>query len=126
MYTRAVDLWSFGCLLFELSTGSLPFSSHFDENANQIYERILKGKINRFPPKLPVKLKDLIKKLLVPDPIKRLGFRDYNKLLNHPFFDGVFMPDGKINEDKLARRPFKVRADDDFRHAPSISKDLVF
>lgn len=36
-YTRAVDLWSFGVLVFELTSGSTPFG---DDNSEKIYENI--------------------------------------------------------------------------------------
>ena len=56
-------------MLFEFRAGFPPF---YDENPRIIYKKIQDGYFE-FPSNFDVKSKDLIKKLLHPDPEKRLG-----------------------------------------------------
>lgn len=68
-HSKAVDWWSLGILIFEMIVGFPPF---FDDQPFGIYEKILAGKID-WPRHMDPVVKDLIKKLLVPDRTKRLG-----------------------------------------------------
>ena len=68
-HSFAVDWWALGVLVFEMLSGYPPF---FDENPFVIDEKILVGKID-WPRHIDPTLKDLLKKLLVQDPAKRLG-----------------------------------------------------
>ena len=44
-YTKTVDWWTLGVLLFEMLTGLPPF---YDENTNEMYRKILHDEL-RFP-----------------------------------------------------------------------------
>ena len=44
-YTKTVDWWTLGVLLFEMLTGLPPF---YDENTNEMYRKILQDEL-RFP-----------------------------------------------------------------------------
>jgi serine/threonine protein kinase len=81
---KAVDWWSLGTLVFEMLTGLPPF---YSRNINQMYEMILRAEL-RCPTYLPPDIKDLIEKLLVRDPLRRLGSGqgDLAELERHPFF----------------------------------------
>lgn len=63
------DWWSLGVIIFEFLNGAPPF---FDEDRSQVYEKILSGKIE-WPRHFDSSSKDIIRKLLVADPTKRLG-----------------------------------------------------
>ncbi|CAF0915902.1 unnamed protein product [Brachionus calyciflorus] len=63
------DWWSLGVLIYEFLSGSPPF---YDENRNLVYEKILMGKIE-WPRYFDSVSRDIIKKLMNPDPTKRLG-----------------------------------------------------
>ena len=63
------DWWTLGVIIFEFLSGSPPF---YDENQYRVYEKILSGKIE-WPRYFESSAKDIIKKLLVTDPTKRLG-----------------------------------------------------
>lgn len=63
------DWWSLGIIIYEFLSGSPPF---YDENRDIVYQKILSGKIE-WPRHFDSRSKDLIKKLLVADPSKRLG-----------------------------------------------------
>jgi len=67
-------------------TGYTPFR---DKTEYLIFKKILDGCLN-FPENFPPDAKDLISKLLVIDPSKRLGANlDYTSLRNHQFFKGL-------------------------------------
>ena len=77
-YNSEVDLWSIGVILYQLHFNSFPYMG-----AN---EKVILQKIkNKVPYKQPEdkELADLINKLLVEDPKKRLSWEEYFK---HPFF----------------------------------------
>ena len=77
-YDSKADLWSVGVILYQLHFKGLPYMGATEET-------ILKKIQNKTPYKEPEdpKLKDLIHKLLVEDPQKRLSWEEY---FNHPFF----------------------------------------
>lgn len=68
-HTFAVDWWAFGIVLFEILLGFTPFC---DEDMDQIFAKVLEGDVN-CPKHMDPKAQDLINKLLVQDPAKRLG-----------------------------------------------------
>jgi serum/glucocorticoid-regulated kinase 2 len=84
-HTTAVDWWCLGVLLFELTCGVTPFVSN---SIDSIYEKILSKNPIKFPPRMSEELVDLISKLLVHDPDKRLGSgpEDVEEIKKHPFF----------------------------------------
>lgn len=63
-----VDLWCLGVLMYEFLCGQPPFMSN---QTKQTYQRILNVDI-KFPNHVSMEARDLIKKLLVKDPKKRL------------------------------------------------------
>jgi serine/threonine protein kinase len=114
MYTKDADLWSFGCLLFQMATSKCPFSHPTNRNLKQLYIRILEGQINEFPAKMSKNLKDLILKLLQVNPRKRLGSKDFKDLISHPFFENCFTEDGKINKNNLKKEKFQIKLNNNY------------
>ncbi|ORY45510.1 kinase-like protein [Rhizoclosmatium globosum] len=93
-YTKAVDWWSFGVLIFELVSGKTPFG---DDSSEQIYENITEMKI-KWHPMIKGTTKDIVKRLLEPDPTKRLGsVGDGEEIRAQPFYQ-------KINWQKVEER----------------------
>ena len=84
-YTRAVDFWTLGILLYEMLTSLPPF---YDEDVNVMYRKILNDPLV-FPAGFDSTTKDLITKLLVRDPTKRLGFHGVSAIKTHPFFKDI-------------------------------------
>uniref|UniRef100_A0A5K3FSC9 Protein kinase domain-containing protein n=1 Tax=Mesocestoides corti TaxID=53468 RepID=A0A5K3FSC9_MESCO len=68
-YSRAVDWWAVGVLIFEMIAGYPPF---FAEQALQVYEKIVAGKV-RFPFFMSTDAKELLGNLLQGDTTKRYG-----------------------------------------------------
>lgn len=84
------DLWAFGCIIYQLIGGVLPFQAN---NEFLIFQKILKLDY-QFPQGegFPQKGKDLIEGLLRLEPMERLGAKDnklYESIQGHPFFEGV-------------------------------------
>ncbi|CAH6721018.1 serine/threonine-protein kinase Ypk1p [[Candida] jaroonii] len=83
-YTRSVDWWTLGTLLYEMLTGLPPF---YDEDHNTMYKKILKNPL-KFPSFLEnTDAKELLVELLKKDPTQRLS--DPVKIKNHPFFKDI-------------------------------------
>lgn len=83
-YTRSVDWWTLGTLLYEMLTGLPPF---YDENIKTMYNKILNDPL-KFPPMLErTDAKDLLTKLLQKDPKLRLS--DAADIKAHPFFKDI-------------------------------------
>ncbi|KAK8847445.1 hypothetical protein IAR55_005303 [Kwoniella newhampshirensis] len=81
-YTKCVDWWTLGVLLFEMLTGLPPF---YDENTNEMYRKILSDPL-RFPDEVGTEARSLLTQLLNRDPSRRLGVRGAQEIKDHPFF----------------------------------------
>ncbi|KAH8594293.1 BPK2, Sch9-like camp-dependent protein kinase catalytic subunit [Bisporella sp. PMI_857] len=86
-YTKMVDFWSLGVLVFEMCCGWSPF---YAEDTQQMYKNIAFGKV-RFPrDTLTTEGRNFVKGLLNRNPKHRLGAtRDAEELKEHPFFDDI-------------------------------------
>jgi protein-serine/threonine kinase len=86
-YTKLVDFWSLGVLVFEMCCGWSPF---YADDTQQMYKNIAFGKV-RFPKDtLSAEGKSFVKGLLNRNPKHRLGAKDDARELKiHPFFDGI-------------------------------------
>ena len=88
-HSKETDLWSFGCIMYEMLTGEQPFvADSFPELVSKIF--------NNSTPRLSVKadivtnkaletLDSLIQSLLQKDPSQRLSWED---LITHKFWNG--------------------------------------
>ncbi|XP_010479075.1 PREDICTED: probable serine/threonine protein kinase IRE4 isoform X1 [Camelina sativa] len=84
----ASDWWSVGIVLFELITGIPPFTAARPEI---IFDNILNGKMPwpDVPGEMSYEAQNLINRLLVHEPEKRLGANGAAEVKSHPFFRGV-------------------------------------
>mmetsp|Transcript_16451 Transcript_16451/g.41028 ORF Transcript_16451/g.41028 Transcript_16451/m.41028 type:complete len:464 (-) Transcript_16451:952-2343(-) len=74
-----VDVWSCGVILYALLCGSLPFD---DENIPNLFKKI-KGGIYNLPSHLSPGARDLIPRMLLVDPLKRITIPEIRQ---HPWF----------------------------------------
>jgi serum/glucocorticoid-regulated kinase 2 len=86
-YTKSVDWWTLGVLLYEMLTGLPPF---YDENTNEMYRKILQEPLH-FPGLdiVPAAAKDLLTKLLDRNPERRLGANGSAEIKAHHFFANI-------------------------------------
>ncbi|KAF3923054.1 Phototropin-2 [Dactylellina cionopaga] len=131
-YTKMVDFWSLGVLVFEMCCGWSPF---YAEDTQQMYKNIAFGKV-RFPKDaLSLEGRNFVKGLLNRNPKHRLGAqRDAIELKEHPFFSDV---DWEALKQKKSIPPFKPTLkseidtsnfDTEFTNAPipgSVRHDIV-
>ncbi|KAF9652740.1 Pkinase-domain-containing protein [Thelephora ganbajun] len=81
-YTKTVDWWTLGVLIYEMMTGLPPF---YDENVNIMYQRILSDPLN-FPPDISSEARSVMTGLLQRAPQRRLGNHGGDEIKRHPFF----------------------------------------
>ena len=94
-YDKTFDWFSFGVVLFEMFCGYHPFKSKGQKIDPKIYLRK-----TYIPDKVPKTPRDLIEKLFVSNPKKRLGYNGADEVKNHPFFKG-------IDFDKVLKKEYK-------------------
>jgi serum/glucocorticoid-regulated kinase 2 len=84
-YTKTVDWWTLGVLLYEMLTGLPPF---YDENTNEMYRKILQEPL-QFPGDIDKDARALLVRLLDRDPAKRLGANGAAEIKSHRFFETI-------------------------------------
>ncbi|KAK6301522.1 ribosomal protein S6 kinase alpha-2 [Coregonus clupeaformis] len=118
-HTQSADWWSFGVLMFEMLTGSLPFQG---KDRKETMALILKAKLG-MPQFLSPEVQSLIRALFKRNPTNRLGAGPdgVEEIKRHHFF-------GNIDWNKLYRReikpPFKPavgRPEDTFHFDPEFT-----
>ncbi|KAJ8111742.1 hypothetical protein ONZ43_g5551 [Nemania bipapillata] len=84
-YSKSVDMWALGCVLYTLLCGFPPF---YDESIEVLTEKVAKGQFTFLSPwwdDISKSAQDLISHLLTVDPDKRYTIREF---LNHPWIQG--------------------------------------
>lgn len=86
-YSRAVDWWAFGILLYEMLLGQAPFRG---DDEDEIFDAILEDE-PLYPIQMPRESVSLLQRLLTRDPARRLGAgpNDADEVKAHPFFRDV-------------------------------------
>jgi len=68
-YDMKSDIWSAGCLIYELANLKPPFEA---ENQFNLSIKIKDGNFDRLPNRYSEELMEIIKQMLITDPLKRL------------------------------------------------------
>ena len=98
-YTREVDWWSWGCVVYEMVRGRPAFGTARD-SSYAVYLRVMKAKF-KIPVVFSTEFKNLVRKVLEPKIEKRLSTpRD---LKAHPWFKQV---DWSAVEERRLRSPY--------------------
>ena len=87
-YSKSVDFWNFGCLIYQLLVGRTPFAVDDEDDCKKMYRRITEAQY-QIPDFVPADAADLITKLLEVDPAKRLGANGIAEIKEHRFFRDV-------------------------------------
>ena len=84
-YNESVDIWASGILLYAVLSGALPF---YADNPDDFLKLVLNSDFS-FPDEewsgLSEEVKNLVRKILVPDPMRRLTAK---QVLEHQWFTG--------------------------------------
>ena len=84
-YSKSVDMWAMGCVLYTLLCGFPPF---YDESIQVLTEKVARGQYTFLSPwwdDISKSAQDLVSHLLTVDPDKRY---DITQFLNHPWIRG--------------------------------------
>lgn len=88
-YSKAVDMWAMGCVLYTLLCGFPPF---YDESIQVLTEKVAKGQYTFLSPwwdDISKSAQDLVSHLLTVDPEKRYTIKEF---LNHPWIKNTKEP----------------------------------
>ncbi|CAK7272794.1 MAPK-activated protein kinase Srk1 [Sporothrix epigloea] len=108
MYSKSVDMWALGCVLYTLLCGFPPF---YDESIEVLTEKVAKGQFTFLSPwwdDISKSAQDLISHLLDVNPERRYNITEF---MNHPWIrasgptpreEKHFAPDGSV------LKPFNV------------------
>lgn len=102
-YDKSVDYWALGCLVYELFLARTPFQADY---TTKIFQNICASERSLvFSSKMEPSHVNLIKKLLVVNPVFRLGnlIGGVDDIIHDPFFDGF---DWAAVENRTAKAPY--------------------
>ncbi|KAI0550459.1 CAMK/CAMK1 protein kinase [Xylaria curta] len=105
-YSKSVDMWALGCVLYTLLCGFPPF---YDESIEVLTEKVAKGQFTFLSPwwdDISKSAQDLISHLLTVDPDKRYTIKEF---LSHPWIRGS---GPTPRDEKKAQDPERLRAFD--------------
>uniref|UniRef100_A0A6B2L8V6 Protein kinase domain-containing protein n=1 Tax=Arcella intermedia TaxID=1963864 RepID=A0A6B2L8V6_9EUKA len=138
-YTKAIDWWSVGTLIYEMLTGLPPFYTEDEEN---MYHKIMTAEIDFSKHHFSAEAQDIIKRFLDRDPntrlqdpleIKKHGWfkeMDWEKLdnleISPPFVPQVKSADDVSNiDDEFLRENIQEDDDDDQPKGPVKKDDFI-
>ncbi|XP_075267929.1 ribosomal protein S6 kinase alpha-2 isoform X2 [Opisthocomus hoazin] len=118
-HTQSADWWSFGVLMFEMLTGSLPFQG---KDRKETMALILKAKLG-MPQFLSLEAQSLLRALFKRNPSNRLGagFDGVEEIKRHPFFVTIDWNKLYRKEIKPPFKPAVGRPEDTFHFDPEFT-----
>ncbi|KFV65079.1 Serine/threonine-protein kinase Nek2, partial [Dryobates pubescens] len=100
-YNEKSDIWSLGCLLYELCALSPPFRAY---NQRELAEKIKEGKFRRIPYRYSEQLNELLKEMLNVKDYCRPSVED---ILQHPLIADLVPEEQRQNVDKRGQRSWE-------------------
>ncbi|XP_054018751.1 ribosomal protein S6 kinase alpha-2 [Dryobates pubescens] len=118
-HTQSADWWSFGVLMFEMLTGSLPFQG---KDRKETMALILKAKLG-MPQFLSAEAQSLLRALFKRNPSNRLGagLDGVEEIKRHPFFVTIDWNKLYRKEIKPPFKPAVGRPEDTFHFDPEFT-----
>ncbi len=105
-YSKSVDMWALGCVLYTLLCGFPPF---YDESIQVLTEKVARGQYTFLSPwwdDISKPAQDLVSHLLTVDPDKRFTIAEF---LNHPWIRNVNEPTYAAPDAPPLATPLAVR-----------------
>lgn len=105
-YSKSVDMWALGCVLYTLLCGFPPF---YDESIQVLTEKVARGQYTFLSPwwdDISKSAQDLVSHLLTVDPDKRY---DITQFLNHPWIKQNNEPTQAAHDAPPLATPLHVR-----------------
>lgn len=96
-----VDIWSLGVVIYVMATGAVPFD---DKSMPGLHEKIKKGHVT-YPSHMSEECKDLLSKIFITDPSKRIIMTD---IIHHPWLNKDAAP---IKNHMPLRKPLTLPLD---------------
>ena len=116
-YTNKSDIWSLGCVLYEMICLTQPFKA---ESMDGLYHKIIKGKYNKIPEKYSKELNEILKLLFNVNPKERPSC---DELLKNSIIKNkieFFEENNKFNDD------INNNEENELLKTIKISKNLLF
>ena len=116
-YTNKSDIWSLGCVLYEMICLTPPFKA---ESMDGLYHKIIKGKYNKIPEKYSKELNEILKSLFNVNPKERPSC---DELLKNSIIKNkieFFEENNKFNDD------INNNEESELLKTIKISKNLLF
>lgn len=108
-YSKSVDMWAMGCVLYTLLCGFPPF---YDESIQTLTEKVARGQYTFLSPwwdDISKSAQDLVSHLLTVDPEKRYDIKEF---LNHPWIREADEPTYSAADAPPLATPLHVRQKD--------------
>ncbi|XP_030124949.3 serine/threonine-protein kinase Nek2 isoform X2 [Taeniopygia guttata] len=97
-YNEKSDIWSLGCIVYELCALSPPFTAF---NQKELAEKIREGRVRRIPYRYSDDLNDLLKEMLNVKDYCRPSVED---ILRHPLIEDMVIEEQNQNSDRRGLR----------------------
>lgn len=113
-YSKSVDMWALGCVLYTILCGFPPF---YDESVSVLTEKVAKGEYTFLSPwwdDISKEAKDLVSHLLTVNPERRYTVEQF---LAHPWITQTHEPTVPAYDSPLAR-PQEFNGDKKFKSIP--------
>ncbi|KAG2228517.1 hypothetical protein INT48_008937 [Thamnidium elegans] len=111
-YSKSVDMWAIGCVLYTILCGFPPF---YDESIRALTHKVARGEYTFLSPwwdPISASAKDLISNLLNVDPEKRYTIEEFFK---HPWVTKGQFPPPAPAQDSLLSKPLSEKKSNDPR-----------
>lgn len=121
---KQADVWSCGVILYVMLTGTTPYNYSPDGDIRALFHDITRARYF-MPPELSFEAKDLIRRIFVADPRKRINMDD---VWDHPLmhkYDKTFAWVGPAGSKEAAIGPVPKLEDWTVKHADDVDREIL-